>query len=43
LKDKFLWINNIDGESNIINLSKIKSKVEKYKEELFSDSDGEEE
>jgi len=47
LKDKqILWINNIDGESNIINLSKIKSKVEKYKEEyeeeeLFSDSDGE--
>jgi len=48
LKDKqILWINNIDGESDIINLSKIKSKVEKYKEEyeeeLFSDSDGEEE
>jgi len=46
LKDKqILWINNIDGESDIINLSKIKSKVEKYKEEyeeeLFSDSDGE--
>jgi len=46
LKDKqILWINNIDGESQIINLSKIKSKVEKYKEEyeeeLFSDSDGE--
>jgi len=49
LKDKqILWINNIDGETQIINLSKIKSKVEKYKEEyedeLFSDSsDGEEE
>jgi len=47
LKDKqILWINNIDGESQIINLSKIKSKVEKYKEEyeeeLFSDSDDEE-
>jgi len=48
LKDKqILWINNIDGETQIINLSKIKSKVEKYKEEyeeeLFRDSDGEDE
>jgi len=46
LKDKqILWINNIDGETQIINLSKIKSKVEKYKEEyeeeLFSDSEEE--